>query len=100
MSMHQVFAAIVADATSGAFSNTAKDRTLIVLAGGGFGGGTLTIEISPDDGVTFVDSGVTGLSAAGVMEVTIPDESQVQLVLTGATTSTLSAWSNLPIPTT
>jgi len=95
--MNQVFAAITVNTTSGVFNNTAKDRTLIVLVTGTFGGGVLTIEISGDDGVSFAKM-PNSLTAVGTVEETIPDEAQVRLVLSGAAGASLSAWTNLAIP--
>lgn len=99
MAMNQVFDGIAANTTSGVFSNTGRDLTLIVLAVGDFGGGTLTVEISGDDGVSFGKM-PTVLTATGTIEITIPDESQVRIVLASATAPVLSVWTNIAIPLT
>ncbi len=99
MGMHQVFNGIIADANSGTFKNTTGQRTLIVVGSGGFSGGTLLVAVSPDDGVTFV-SATMSLTDEGIIQGEIPDEATVLLSLVGATTPSVSAWANLPIPPT
>ncbi len=98
MAINQVFTALAANGNSGAFSNTTASRTMLIIGQGTFGGGTLSIEISPDDGVTFVKLDSPSLTADGIIEVSIPDETQVRLALAGATAPTLNAWTTLPIP--
>lgn len=100
MAINQVFTALAANGNSGAFSNTVSTRTLLVIGEGTFGTGTLRVEISPDDGVTFVPILSPVLTADGIIEVEVPDETQVRLSLVGATTPVLNAWSTLPIPAT
>lgn len=97
MAMNQVFAGITVDTDSGAFINTAGPRTLIVLASGTFDSGTVAIELSGDDGTTFVPM-PGGLTADGTLEQTIPDECQARISLNGSTAATVSVWSNLSIP--
>ncbi len=71
------------------------------MAGGGFGGGTLTMQVSPDGGVTKhtvkdVNGALVSLTAAGMFTAPLGNGStnandlEVYATLTGATGPTLS----------
>lgn len=55
-----------------------------VLASGDFGGGTLTIHLSPDGGTTYYSTGLS-LTAAGLLTVNVKDGDKIKLVLAGST---------------
>jgi hypothetical protein len=82
----------VDDNTTGAsISIPLQDRTYTFFASGTFGSGTVTLHISPDDGVTFVPLAASALTAAG--SVTLPFRATaIRAVLAGATSPSLSAW--------
>jgi len=65
-----------------------------VHANGTFGSGTLSLEISHDEGVTFTNGGTTvQLKASGVFGFTLPSDNVIiQLDLTGATSPDINFW--------
>jgi len=95
--MHRVFTAKVSG-VSGVFINEGGEQDVSIVASGNFDGGTLTAEISPDDGSTFVTSGQASLTAPGDMIITIPDGSLIRLRLAGGTTPAVNAWASHKIP--
>jgi hypothetical protein len=61
-----------------------------VVCWGGFGTGTLTLQMSPDNGTTFIDfSPTVTFTAASAKAQVIPQGVVVRGVLTGATGPTL-----------
>lgn len=68
-------------------------RKLVVIAAGTWGSGTLTPQISPDSGTTWVSTpeAVT-LTANGSKVFTVPDGCLFRLTFTGSTDPALSAW--------
>jgi hypothetical protein len=81
-----------ANSTATLVQHRAEYTTATLAAWGGFGGGTLTLRFSPDNGTTWLDfpTPVT-LTAPGSKQQTIPTGVLIRGELTGATGSTLSA---------
>lgn len=77
-----------ATGTAAVWEKSGVDLTVHVW--GTFGGGTVTIEGS-HDGTNY--TALTGMSftAAGIKTVTLPPQSYVRAVLTGATTPSINA---------
>jgi hypothetical protein len=70
-------------------------RHVSFVAAGTFGGATLTVEVSPDSGTTWVSTGTT-LTAAGAVEVTYGEGLLLRVTLSGATgTTSLNVWTAL-----
>lgn len=69
-----------------------------VLASGDFGGGTLTLQISPDSGTTWINSGSDGqLTAAGFFKYEFTNAAKSgqligRLNLAGATSPDVDYW--------
>jgi len=62
----------------------------VFITTGGHGGGTLTLQISPDDGVTWVAVPSATFTAATPIVVDIPTRSLVRGSLAGSTAPTLT----------
>lgn len=64
-----------------------------IVASGSFGGGTLTLEVSPDGGTTWVATTST-LTAAGVIVAEVPSfaAARVRATLGSSTTPNLNVW--------
>lgn len=65
--------------------------TAFLAASGTFGSGTLRLEFSPDNGTTYIATGVS-LTAAGRGSELLPTGVLVRATLTGATAPSLSVW--------
>lgn len=65
-----------------------------VQADGDFGGGTLTLEVSSDEGTTYTSGGTTvQLTAEGLFNFTLPSDGlRVRLTLSGATAPDIDWW--------
>ena len=63
-------------------------------AAGTFGSGTLALEVSADNGTTFINGGTSvQLTADGIFNFTLPsDELLVRLTLSGATDPDIDWW--------
>lgn len=61
-----------------------------VMCSGGFGGGNIQMQVSPDGGTTWVNAGAT-ITADGATDFAFA-ATAVRAVLAGATASTLSLW--------
>lgn len=81
---------VTANATS-AEHITACSETIIVVASGTFGSGTVTLQVSPDGGTTWVTTGKT-LTADGSVFQDFPAGSRLRVALTGATGPDLDVW--------
>jgi hypothetical protein len=66
-------------------------RAFTLVAEGTWGGGTITLQLSPDEGTTWVDTSYT-LSADGEQHGTDIIATHARLALTGATSPSLNAW--------
>ncbi len=64
--------------------------TAFMVGEGTFGGGTLTLEFSPDDGITWVATGQT-LTSDGIVSLALP-RCQIRGSLAGATAPTLNVY--------
>jgi|ERR1035437_5068959 hypothetical protein len=62
----------------------------LFVATGGFGGGSLSFQVSADGGVTWAPC-APSITAPGVVSVQLPPAILFQAVLTGATAATLNA---------
>lgn len=101
MAMHRVFTNLSANGKSGVLTVTDSAKSVVIVASGTFGSGTLGIEISPDDGTTWVpvEGASNTLTKAGIVDTfVVPQMCQVRLDFSGATNPTLQAWCNLTIP--
>lgn len=83
---------------TGQSTNAASSTTVLssggfmsLLASGTFGGGTLTVQASPNGGTTWIDTTAT-LTAAGIVNFVAGAGVLVRLNLTGATAPNLNAW--------
>lgn len=85
----RLFNAQAANANSQAFPSAGDYITLI--ASGTFGGGTITVQVSPDNGTTWISTSAT-LTAAGVTNFIGGEGLLFRLALTGATNPSISAW--------
>lgn len=68
-----------------------------MVGAGTFGGGTLKLQMSPDDGTTWVDINDASITAAGVKNFEL-NSCDIRLVLTGSTGADLDAWITDPAP--
>lgn len=93
--MSNTFTTLSADGqTQNLLPNYGRQRYHAV-AYGVWGGGTLTFQFSPDDGVTWIDmkdgsGGLAQLSADGVFRFLAPIGEQVRVSLSGATSPTIN----------
>lgn len=85
--MQALATAQAADGASSAV--TVTDSTACFVAWGTWGGGTFTIQVSPDSGTTWVATSVT-FSANGYATLQVPNGAQVRGNLAGATTPSLN----------
>ena len=86
----QLFAAKTANGSTEAVP--VNGRHVSFIASGTFGGATLTVEISPDGGTTWVSTGST-LTAAGVVELAYGEGTSLRVTLSGATgTTSVNVW--------
>lgn len=85
----QLFTNQAANGASSAITSAGEYMTLVVA--GTFGGGTVTIQCSPNGGTTWVDTEAT-FTAAGVKNIIGGEGLQFRLNLTGATSPSLNAW--------
>lgn len=86
----QLFNAQTANGSSGAFPSAGDYITLV--ASGAFGGATITVEVSPNGGTTWVATDAM-LTAAGVKNFIGGEGLLFRLTLSGATgTTSVSAW--------
>lgn len=74
---------------SSATQNADDSQLITIIASGGFGGGTLTLEYSAD-GTTFVTAGLT-LTVAGIIQHRPTAGVQWRVTLAGATGGTVTA---------
>lgn len=88
-----------ADGNSDVFNITHENGSAAtVLASGDFGGGTLTFQVSPDEGTTWISSGSDGqLTANGFFKYEFTaaakgGQLQGRLNLAGATSPDLDYW--------
>jgi hypothetical protein len=86
---YKLFNAQTANATSASVI-AAIPSGFTVYASGGFGGGNVQMQVSPDGGTTWVNDGTT-ITADGVTEFSTA-ATAVRAVLAGATAATLSLW--------
>lgn len=91
--MLTLFSAETADGNGTAY--TAKTKVpvadVVFAANGGFGGGTVKLQVSAD-GTNYIDVTSAAMTAAGTLTVKIADGFKVRAVLTGATDATLNAY--------
>lgn len=80
---------VAATVNSGTFPSAGDFMSLV--ASGGFGGGTLTVQVSPDGGTTWINTPAT-LTAAGVTNFIGGEGLLFRLALTGAAGASLTAW--------
>lgn len=86
----QLFANLnTATGTSNAFPSSGD--YLSVVASGTFGGGTLTVEVSPDSGSTWVPTSVS-LTAPGIANFIGGEGLQFRLSFSGGAAPALNAW--------
>ena len=89
-SLKKVFNAITADADSASLDWPGGVGQMVVS--GGFGGGTCKLQMSPDDGTTWVDvGGDSSVTAAAVVNFDL-NGCDIRLSLSGSTAPTLSGW--------
>lgn len=92
----QLFTAQAADGDSSAVDLRPGSVPGIAFYGtlfvdGTFGGGTVTVLVSPDDGTTWVTTDVT-FTEENVQNLQINAPVKLKLSLSGATTPSISAW--------
>jgi hypothetical protein len=87
---NQIFTAQTSNANSVKFPS--EGFVVSLIAKGTWGGATLTVQVSPDDGTTWVTSDVA-LTSDGIQNFTAGKGVFYRVALSGATgTTSLSAW--------
>lgn len=91
----QLVSAVLTDNGNG-ITVAASGEDMLIIPKGTFGGGTLTLKVSADNGSTFValNPSVTWTSAVGV-SVSLPKGTIFRVELTGATTPSLDVYAFL-----
>ena len=95
--MKKVFTVQTVDGQSTVVNlNTRVNGEYFMAASGGFGGGTLAAEVSPDGGTTWVpvrerDGTAAVLTTPGELPILVAGD-LLRLDLSGATAATLDAW--------
>ena len=79
------------DNASSAAYRKGTDEPVVLVAEGTWGGGTLTLQITPDGGTTWVTTGKT-LTANGTVTFDCPAGLQFRATLAGATGGSIDAW--------
>ncbi len=84
--MLALFTAQASNATGTAVKTTHTQTTLALLSVyGTFGGGTVTVQYSPDGGTTYVNFPTpVSITAAGSVQITLPAGVTLQATLAGA----------------
>lgn len=85
----QLFTGRTTNGQSGTFKSFGGFVSLIVA--GTFSGGTVTVQVSPDNGTTWVDSEVT-LTAAGIKNFISGEGLLYRISLASAASPNLNAW--------
>jgi hypothetical protein len=89
--MQKIFDGQAADGSSTARNWHGGYGTVVVA--GTFGGGTVTLNASPDGGTTWVQVGYDArFTADGMANFQLPGGMQLRLTLSGATNPDLDAW--------
>jgi hypothetical protein len=95
MPVGKLFDGVTADGNSAALAldraHGGGGRAFTLIATGTWGGGTITLQLSPDGGTTWVSTSYT-LSANGEQHGTDMIATHARLNLAGATTPDLDAW--------
>lgn len=87
--MTQLFTAQTTDASSAVTKSTGR-RTHFLAVAGTLGGGAVALEITPDAGTTWVSA--LSVTALGMTGVTLPENVDYRLTLSGSTGANVNAW--------
>lgn len=87
---------LTSQATNGNSASFPSSGTFLTLAlSGTFGGATVAVQFSPDDGTTWIGSSDLSFTAATVKNFQVARGMKWRLNVSGVTTTSLNAWVGL-----